>query len=41
VLQTAGISEHLIKLIQGAYRKSSSAMKVDKIITEYFHTKRE
>ena len=35
----AGTPEQLIKLVQGIYRKSSSGIKVDKKITEYFHTK--
>jgi hypothetical protein len=39
VMQNAGIPEQLIKLVQVIYRKSSSAIKVDKKITEYFHTK--
>src|SRR6218665_2085429 len=39
VMQHAGIAEQRIKLIQGIYRKSSSAIKVDKKIKEYFHRK--
>src|SRR6218665_118413 len=39
VMHNSGIPERLIKLVQGIYRKSSSAIKVDNNITEYFHTK--
>jgi len=38
-MQHAEIPEQQIKLIQGIYRKSSSAIKVDKKIKEYFHRK--
>jgi len=37
VRQNAGILEQLIKPVHGIYQKSSSAITVDKKITEYFH----